>query len=59
VEICKQIDRVLLGLQIYLSEVENEGLECLRLETLLSELHLVSLYNLFSQYHLLHHLLPP
>ena len=47
-EVCKQLDRVLLGLEINLSEVEHERLECLRLETLLSELLLMCLDYLFN-----------
>ena len=42
-EVGKQFDRVLLGLEIHLSEVEHERLECLWLETLLSEVLLMSL----------------
>ena len=47
-EVSKQLDRVLLGLEINLSEVEHERLECLRLETLLSELLLMNLDYLFN-----------
>jgi hypothetical protein len=47
-EIGKQLDRVLLVLKIYLSEVEYERLQCFRLKTLLSELLLMSLDYLFS-----------
>ena len=42
-KIGKQPERVFLSLEIYLSEVEHEGCECLWFETLLSELHLMCL----------------
>lgn len=47
-EVGKQPDRVLLGLKIHLSEVKHERLECLWLETLLSEVFLMSLDYFFN-----------
>ena len=47
-EVGEQLDGVLLGLKIHLSEVEHERLECLRLETLLPEVLLMSLDYLFN-----------